>query len=144
MTTANGEVHISSIENIFTQHPEYHQIKLICRLKDIRAYKLKKMSTSEQFGNVSTFPHILYEHEIAVSGSTFNCFENCPVNIFMTFGKDKLAWEKYQKIIANLVNNHNVVMINADVYNIQDGEFSLFNPVLLPTNCNVQNMGFDF
>jgi hypothetical protein len=144
MSTVNEEVHISGIEDIFTRYPEYHQIKLICRLENISPYELKKISKSEQFCNLSTFPHILYEYEIAISGSAFNCFENCPVNIFMTFGQDKLAWEKCQKIIANLVNNHNVVMINADVYNIQDGEFSLFNPILLPTNCRAQNMGFDF
>jgi hypothetical protein len=144
MSTVNEEVHISGIEDIFARYPEYHQIKLICRLEDIRPYEQKKMSMSEQLGNLFTFPHILYEYEIVISGSTFNCFENCPVNIFMAFGQDKLAWGKYQKVIANLVNNHNLVMINADVYNIQDGEFSLFNPIIIPTNCHAQNMGFDF
>jgi hypothetical protein len=144
MSTINEEVRISGIEDIFARYPEYHQIKLICRLEDIRSYELKKMSKSEQFDNVSTFPRILYEYEIAISGSAFNCFENCPVNIFMTFGQDKLAWEKCQKIIANVVNSHHVVKINADVYNIQDGEFSLFNPILLPANYSAQNMGDDF
>jgi hypothetical protein len=78
MATVNEEMHISSIEDIFTRYPEYHQIKLICRLEDLRPYELKKMRQSEQFGNVSTFPNILYEYEIAISGSTFNCFEKLP------------------------------------------------------------------
>lgn len=144
MPIATEEMHINNIEDIFTRHPEYHQIKLVCSLEVIKPYKLKRRGNSEHFDNISTFSNILYEYEIVISGSTFNCFENCPVNIFMTFGLDKLAWEKCNKSIGNLINNHLAVMVSADVYNIQDGEFSLFNPVILPTNCHVQNVDFDY
>jgi hypothetical protein len=143
MTTANEEVHMSDIEDIFTRYPEYHQVKLVCSLEDIKHYKLKRTSLSKDFDNVSTFPSVFYEYEIVISGSTFNCFENCPVNIFLTFDQDKLAWEKCQKLMNGLINSHRVVMINADVYNIQDGEFSLFNPIIIPTNCHVKNVGLD-
>jgi hypothetical protein len=144
MPKVNEEVCISGIEDIFTLNPEYHQIKLVCSLENIRPYKQKRLGNSELFGNVATFPDILYEYEIVIAGSAFNCFENCPVNIFMTFAQDKLAWERYKKSIGNLINNHRAVMVIANVYNIQDGEFSLFNPTISPTNCHVQNVGFHY
>jgi hypothetical protein len=143
MPTLNEDVHINDIEDILTRYPEYHQIKLVCSLEYIKSHKLKKTSKSQQFGNVHSLPDISYEYEIVISGSTFNCFENCLVNIFMTFHQDKLAWEKCQVSIENVINKHRAVMVNADVYNIQDGEFSLFNPIILPTNCRAQDMGFD-
>jgi hypothetical protein len=144
MTIVNEEVNIGGIADIFTRYPEYHQIKLVCSLEDIKPYKLKRTSQSEDFDNVSTFPGVFYEYEIVISGSTFNCFENCPLSIFLTFHHDKFAWEKCLKSLENSINTHRVVMINADVYNIQGGEFSLFNPIISPTNCRIKDMGFNF
>jgi len=141
MLTVNENVHINSIKDVFTRYPEYHQIKLVCSLKVIKPYTLKKTNESESFGNIFTLPGVSYEYEIEISGSAFNCFENCPVNIFMTFQQDELAWRKWQKSIANIIINRRAVMVSADVYNIQDGEFSLFNPVITPTNCHAQNIG---
>jgi hypothetical protein len=139
MPTVNEELHIGSIEGILSRYPEYHQINLVCSLEDAELYKIKKTNKIESFGNILNLPSISYEYEIQISGSAFNCFGDCPVNIFLTFQQDELAWEKLQKSIANVINNRRAVMVIADVYNIQDGEFSLFNPVITPTNCHARN-----
>lgn len=131
MLINDKKINIKELNDVFIEHQAYHRMKLVCCLTALNFYKYLRKNNCVREGNVSTFPQSYHEYEIHISGEAFNCFENHPISIYVTFNQDRQAWGKYVSRIQNLIDCQNAVLVSSDVYNVLDGEINFYNPTII-------------
>ena len=131
MLITDKEMNIKELSHVLTEHREYHQMKLGCYLTGLNCDQNKIQSKSVREGNVITFPESYHDYVIRISGEAYNCFENHPISIYVTFNQDRQAWVKYASTIQNLIDCQKAVLVSSDVYNVLDAEINFYNPTII-------------
>lgn len=130
MLITDKDIRIKELNDIFTEHQTYHRMNLACRLTALK-YCQYARKNSDQKGNVISFPQTYPEYDIQISGEAFNCFENHPINIYVSFKKDRNAWKTYRHTIQKVINAQIAVLVSSDIYNVLDGEINFYNPNII-------------
>lgn len=131
MLITNKKIKITELSDVLTEHREYHQMKLGCYLTALNCEQNKIQSNSVREGNVITFPESYHDYVIRISGEAYNCFENHPISIYVTFTQDRQAWVKYASTIQNLIDCQKAVLVSSDVYNVLYAEINFYNPTII-------------
>jgi hypothetical protein len=131
MLITDKKMNMKELDDVLTEHREYHQMQLGCCLTGLSCDQNKIQSGSAREGNVITFPESYHDYVIRISGEAFNCFENHSINIYVTFNQDRQAWEKYASRIQHLIDCQKAVLVSSDVYNIRDDEINFYDPTII-------------
>ena len=131
MLITDKKMKMKELDDVLTEHREYHQMKLGCCLTGLSCDQNKIQSKSVREGNVITFPESFHDYVIRISGEAYNCFENHPISIYVTFNQDRQAWVKYASTIQNLIDCQKAVLVSSDVYNIIDDEINFYDPTII-------------
>ncbi len=137
----DDSINIDSVDDIFTHYPEYHQLKLVCKINEVSQCLVNKKPSFESDDNIITLSRPKEDYEIVASAVALNCMDNIELQLYFTFGQNQFKWQRFTKSLLQVKEQGKLILLNAESYTFVDKAIQIFNPDLRISKSSASTIG---